>query len=91
MPFPDPGGRALARATMWGVGRKARNRPRRRPSPEELRELEERACKRKTRYPNQRQALEAQALVRLQYGHDKGIYQCKYCGGWHLGGRPLDV
>lgn len=73
------------------MGRKARNRPRRRPSQEELREREERACKRKKRYLTQREALEAQALVRLQYGQEKGIYRCEYCGGWHLGGRPLDM
>lgn len=84
------GATAAPRATMWRVGRKARNRPQRRPSPEELRQREERACKRKTRYLNQREALEAQALVRLRYGHDKGIYRCDHCGGWHLGGRPLD-
>ncbi|HLV11760.1 MAG TPA: hypothetical protein VKY42_04860 [Trueperaceae bacterium] len=73
------------------MSRKARRRPQRRPSPERLRELEERACKGKTRYRDAREALAAQERVRLEYGHDKGVYRCDFCGGWHLGGRPLEL
>jgi len=73
------------------VGRKARNRPARKPSAEELKAQEERTCKRKKRFLTQREAMDAQALVRLQYGNEKGVYKCPYCGGWHLGGRPLDL
>lgn len=74
---------------MTNVGRKARNRPARRSSPDEERAREERACKRKTRYPTQRLVLDARERFRIEHGEDKGIYECEYCGGWHLGGRPL--
>ena len=23
--------------------------------------------------------------------NEKGVYQCEFCGGWHLGGRPLEL
>lgn len=54
-------------------------------------ELEERTCKAKKRYRNAREALEAQRYVSLAYGNDKGVYECQFCGGWHLGGRPLEL
>lgn len=78
-------------ATIGRMGRKARRKPPSKPSPGSLRELEERACKSKKRYNSAREALEAQRYVSLAYGNDKGIYECEFCGGWHLGGRPLDV
>ncbi len=73
------------------MGRKARRRPAPKESPERRRELEERACKAKKRYRTAREALAAQQYVRLAYGEEKGVYRCEFCGGWHLGGRPLDV
>ncbi len=76
---------------MAGVGKKARRRPPPKPSPERRRELEERACKSKTRYRSAREALDAQQYVRLAYDNEKGVYECGFCGGWHLGGRPLEV
>lgn len=78
-------------ATIGYVGKKARRKPPPRPSPERLMELEERTCKAKKRYRNAREALEAQRYVSLAYGNDKGVYECQFCGGWHLGGRPLEL
>lgn len=73
------------------MGRKARRRPERKPSPERMREQEERACKAKKRYRTAQEALAAQEYVRLAYANEKGVYQCEFCGGWHLGGRPLEL
>ena len=78
-------------ATIPCMGRKTRRKPTPRQSPERRRELEERACRSKKRYRTAREALEAQQYVSLAYANDKGIYECEFCGGWHLGGRPLDI
>lgn len=78
-----------AHARIVSMGRKARRKPAPRRSPERQRELEERACKKKTRYRTAQEALAAQQYVRLAYDNDKGIYECDFCGGWHLGGRPV--
>ncbi len=73
------------------MGRKARRKPAPKPSPERERERQERACKGKKRYRNAQEARAAQQYVSLAYANDKGIYECEFCGGWHLGGRPLEL
>jgi hypothetical protein len=49
---------------------------------------EQRACKRKRRYTSKRSAkFEAKRLSTSHFGAPVAIYECEYCGGWHLSHR----
>ena len=65
-----------------------RNR-RDRPAPEPIRPPPQAAldaCRRKRRFPNQREADDAAYHAQME-GRNLGIYQCDLCGGWHLTSR----
>jgi len=42
----------------------------------------------KTRFPTQAEANRSSLQLRLEAGVDLGPYQCRICGGWHLGNSP---
>jgi hypothetical protein len=39
----------------------------------------------KVRYPSETEANKAAFAFRLEHGTDLNVYQCEYCGGWHMG------
>lgn len=39
----------------------------------------------KVRYRNEAEANKAAFAFRLEHGTDLHVYECEYCGGWHLG------
>lgn len=47
-----------------------------------------RECRLKTKYHNPDDAKGAAVLLRLQSpGHEIDAYNCRWCGGWHIGHR----
>lgn len=44
------------------------------------------ACRRKRRFASEREADDAAYLARME-GRELGIYECLWCGGWHLTSR----
>ena len=44
------------------------------------------ACRRKRRFPNQREADDAAYRARLE-GRELRTYECIWCRGWHLTSR----
>ena len=44
------------------------------------------ACRRKRRFATEREADDAAYQARME-GRRLGIYQCEWCGGWHLTSR----
>jgi len=41
----------------------------------------------KVRYPSKHDALIAAAERTKEAGEDLGVYECAFCGGWHMGRR----
>jgi anti-sigma factor ChrR (cupin superfamily) len=41
----------------------------------------------KSRFPTQADANRSSLRLRLEEGIDLDPYECRYCGGWHLGSR----
>jgi hypothetical protein len=44
------------------------------------------ACRRKRRFATEREADDAAYRARME-GRPLGIYECSWCGGWHLTSR----
>jgi hypothetical protein len=44
------------------------------------------ACRRKKRFETEREADDAAYRARME-GRRLGVYQCDWCGGWHLTSR----
>ena len=49
-------------------------------------DFEDKACRRKVRFPNEREARLRADYLRAAYPSEseKTAYACEYCGGWHL-------
>jgi len=47
------------------------------------------ACRRKRRFATEREADDAAYRARME-GRRLGVYQCSWCGGWHLTSRAPD-
>ncbi|MEO8091712.1 MAG: hypothetical protein ABI726_03250 [bacterium] len=45
------------------------------------------ACRRKRRFETEREADDAAYRAKME-GRTLGVYQCEWCGGWHLTSRP---
>jgi hypothetical protein len=41
----------------------------------------------KTRFATQDEANRSSLQIRLEQGADLDPYECRFCGGWHLGNR----
>lgn len=62
------------------------NRGRRRSAPSDLRLSHWRSDGTvKVRYASKEEANRAALGHRLEHGQDSEVYQCEFCGGWHLG------
>jgi hypothetical protein len=44
----------------------------------------------KTRFDTQDEANRSSLQIRLEQGADLDPYECRFCGGWHLGNRRGD-
>lgn len=40
----------------------------------------------KVRFTTEAEANKAAFAYKLEHGADLNVYECEYCGGWHLGG-----
>lgn len=45
------------------------------------------ACRSKRRFETEREADDAAYQAKME-GRTLGVYQCSWCGGWHLTSRP---
>lgn len=50
----------------------------------------ENSCRRKVRHETLEAATKAMRVHRKKYHASKVPYECRHCGGWHIGGQKRD-